>query len=90
MSGEGFTPEIAAKYNEYIAELNAAGANAVESALNQNRSHILRPVDATMQDLLGSDPLPSSPPMAPEPSPFFALLAFTALMGVKWLWQKRG
>jgi len=83
ISGAGFSPEIQSVYAADLAQLNAASPSAILSNFSQNTGYILRPVDASMQDLIV---LPSAIPAdvrnqlvaAPEPSTVFGL----ALLGL--------
>ena len=86
VSGAGLTPEMLSLGLSQIAALNAAGQSGVESVYNQHPATILRPVDASMQDLIIPNPAHSSPApaLAPEPSSFFALAALLATTAGKW------
>jgi len=86
-SVSGANPGIATAFASDLAELNAAGPDAVQATYNQNPASILRPVDTSMQDLIVAARPSSGSALAPEPSSFFALAALLATMGTKWLWQ---
>ncbi|MEI6561201.1 MAG: hypothetical protein WCO68_03850 [Verrucomicrobiota bacterium] len=79
VSGSGFTDSIEHAYSSDLAQVNGASKSAILANYSSNPGYILRPVNATMQDLIvlpGAVPPGMRPGLAvaPEPSTIFGLL----------------
>jgi hypothetical protein len=84
VTGAGYSSAIETAFNADIAQLNSASQSAILANFSTNPGYILRPVNASMQDLIV---LPSSIPesmrvqmaSAPEPSTILGI-AFLGLL----------
>ena len=85
VSGSGFSTAIQQAYEADIAQLNGTAQSAILANYSANPGYILRPVDASMQDLIvlpGVIPagLRAGLAVAPEPSTVFGLLFLGAFV----------